>query len=134
MCTPLPVLVVRNSGPRGYPGMAEVGNLPLPQKILASGVTDMVRVSDAQMSGTSYGTVVMHVSPEAAVGGPLAAVRTGDVVILDVANRTLDIDIDVDADEIASRLRGWGATAGGRRREMVDTALRRARDGGQRGR
>jgi dihydroxyacid dehydratase/phosphogluconate dehydratase len=99
------VLIVRNAGPRGYPGMPEVGNLPLPRAILESGTTDMVRISDARMSGTSYGTVVLHVSPEAAVGGPLAAVRTGDTVTLDVANRT--IDIDVSAVEIERRLRDW---------------------------
>jgi len=99
------VLIVRNAGPRGYPGMPEVGNLPLPKKILESGVTDMVRVSDARMSGTSYGTVILHVSPEAAVGGPFAAVRTGDTVILDVPHRTLDIDVS--PQEIARRLDGW---------------------------
>ncbi len=99
------VLVVRNAGPRGYPGMPEVGNLPLPRAILEAGVSDMVRISDARMSGTSYGTVVLHVSPEAAVGGPLAAVRTGDMVVLDVARRTLEVELD--ADEIADRMLGW---------------------------
>lgn len=99
------VLIVRNVGPRGYPGMPEVGNLPLPKKVLASGVTDMVRISDARMSGTSYGTVVLHVAPEAAVGGPLAAVRTGDIVVLDVAARTLHIEVS--DDEIAERLASW---------------------------
>ncbi len=99
------VLIVRNAGPRGYPGMPEIGNLPLPRVILASGTSDMVRISDARMSGTSYGTVVLHVSPEAAVGGPLAAVRTGDTVVLDVGARTLDIDVS--ADEITQRLLEW---------------------------
>jgi dihydroxy-acid dehydratase len=99
------ILIVRNAGPRGYPGMPEVGNLPLPRRILESGVTDMVRISDARMSGTSYGTVVLHVSPEAAVGGPLAAVRTGDVVTIDVAAR--EIHIEVSPEEIADRLAGW---------------------------
>ncbi|CAN5586055.1 IlvD/Edd family dehydratase [soil metagenome] len=99
------ILVGRNAGPRGYPGMPEVGNLPLPRKILAAGVTDMVRISDARMSGTSYGTVILHVSPEAAIGGPLAAIRTGDTIILDVAARQLDVDLG--DEEIAERLRDW---------------------------
>jgi dihydroxy-acid dehydratase len=99
------VLVVRNVGPRGYPGMPEVGNLPLPASILKAGVTDMVRISDARMSGTSYGTVILHTAPEAAAGGPLAAVRTGDMVVVDVAARTLDIEVS--DDEIARRLADW---------------------------
>ncbi len=78
------VLVLRGCGPRGYPGMPEVSNLPLPAKLLEQGVRDMVRVCDGRMSGTAYGTVVLHVTPEAAVGGPLALVRTGDVIALDV--------------------------------------------------
>jgi len=102
------VLIVRNVGPRGYPGMPEVGNLPLPKKILEAGVTDMVRISDARMSGTSYGTVILHVCPEAAVGGPLAAVRTGDMVVIDVEARTLDIEVS--DEEIASRLSTWAPT------------------------
>jgi dihydroxy-acid dehydratase len=85
------VLVLKGAGPRGYPGMPEVGNLPLPPKILAKGVTDMVRISDARMSGTAYGTVVLHTSPEAAAGGPLALVRNGDLVELDVPNRRVDL-------------------------------------------
>lgn len=88
------VLIVRNVGPRGYPGMPEVGNMPLPRKILQSGVSDMVRISDARMSGTSYGTVVLHVAPEAAAGGPFALVRTGDVVELDVPARRLHMEVD----------------------------------------
>ena len=77
------VLVLKNCGPRGYPGMAEVGNMGLPPKLLAQGVTDMVRLSDARMSGTAYGTVVLHVAPEARAGGPLAVVREGDWIELD---------------------------------------------------
>ncbi|MFI6901619.1 IlvD/Edd family dehydratase [Nonomuraea sp. NPDC050394] len=87
------VLVLRGCGPRGYPGMPEVGNLPLPAKLLAKGVRDMVRISDARMSGTAYGTVVLHVAPEAAAGGPLARVTTGDPIVLDVPGRTLRVDV-----------------------------------------
>ena len=82
------ILVLKNCGPRGYPGMAEVGNMPLPPKLLRQGVTDMVRISDARMSGTAYGTVVLHTSPEAAVGGLLALVCSGDMITLDVAKRS----------------------------------------------
>ena len=95
------VLVMRGCGPRGYPGMPEVANMPLPAKLLRQGVRDMVRICDGRMSGTAYGTVVLHVAPEAAAGGPLALVRTGDFVILDVAARRLDIDIP--AEELAAR-------------------------------
>ena len=87
------VLVLRGCGPRGYPGMPEVGNMPLPRKLLENGVRDMVRISDARMSGTAYGTVVLHVSPESAAGGPLGLVRTDDPVELDVAARTLHLDV-----------------------------------------
>jgi dihydroxy-acid dehydratase len=87
------VMVLKNCGPRGYPGMAEVGNMGLPPKVLRKGVTDMVRISDARMSGTAYGTVVLHTSPEAAVGGPLAVVRDGDMIELDVPARRLHLDI-----------------------------------------
>ncbi|WP_039805434.1 IlvD/Edd family dehydratase [Nocardia araoensis] len=90
------VLVLRGAGPRGYPGMPEVGNLPLPKKLLAQGVTDMVRISDARMSGTAYGTVVLHVAPESAAAGPLALVRTGDMIELDVEGRSLRVDLDDD--------------------------------------
>ena len=101
------ILVLQNCGPRGYPGFPEVGNFALPQKLLKKGVTDMVRISDARMSGTAYGTVVLHTSPEAAVGGPLALVRTGDVIELDVAKRRLVLHVD-DA-ELAKRRRTWKA-------------------------
>ncbi|MGH9065833.1 MAG: IlvD/Edd family dehydratase, partial [Acidimicrobiales bacterium] len=87
------VLVLRNAGPRGYPGMPEVGNLPLPRRLLQAGVRDMVRLSDARMSGTAYGTVVLHVAPESAVGGPLALVRSGDWVVLDAPARRLDMEV-----------------------------------------
>lgn len=95
------VLVLRNAGPRGYPGMPEVGNLALPTALLAEGITDMVRISDARMSGTSFGTVVLHVAPEAAVGGPLALVRDGDLIELDVPGRRLTLEIT--DDELARR-------------------------------
>jgi len=95
------VLVLRGCGPRGYPGMPEVGNMPLPRKLLTQGVRDMVRISDARMSGTAYGTVILHVAPEAAAGGPLAFVRTGDVITLDVENRTLTMDVS--EEELQSR-------------------------------
>ncbi|MFI7914568.1 dihydroxy-acid dehydratase, partial [Acinetobacter baumannii] len=77
------ILVMKNAGPKGYPGMAEVGSMGLPPKILAKGITDMVRISDARMSGTAYGTVVLHVAPEAMAGGPLAVVQNGDFIELD---------------------------------------------------
>jgi len=87
------VMVLKNCGPKGYPGMAEVGNMALPSKLLKQGVSDMVRISDARMSGTAYGTVVLHVAPEAAVGGPLALVRDGDMIELDVAAGRLHLDV-----------------------------------------
>ena len=99
------VLVLKNCGPKGYPGMAEVGNMGLPPKVLETGVTDMVRVSDARMSGTAYGTVVLHVCPEAAVGGPLALVQNGDMIELDVPARRLTVDVS--ADELAKRRAAW---------------------------
>ncbi|GGU38846.1 dihydroxy-acid dehydratase [Lentzea flava] len=86
------VLVLRGCGPRGYPGMPEVSNMPLPKKLLEQGVRDMVRICDGRMSGTAYGTVVLHVAPEAAAGGPLGLVRTGDVIVLDVENRRIDVE------------------------------------------
>ena len=99
------VMVLKNCGPRGYPGMAEVGNMGLPPKVLRKGITDMVRISDARMSGTAYGTVVLHTSPEAARGGPLAVVRSGDFIELDVANRRLHLDIS--DEELKARLAAW---------------------------
>jgi L-arabonate dehydrase len=99
------VLVLQNSGPRGYPGMPEVGNMELPARLLKAGIDDLVRISDARMSGTAYGTVVLHVSPEAAVGGPLALVRSGDWIELDVPARRLHLDVD-DA-ELERRRAEW---------------------------
>lgn len=99
------VMVLKNCGPRGYPGMAEVGNMPLPPKLLRQGVIDMVRISDARMSGTAYGTVVLHTSPEAAAGGPLALVRNGDFIELDVPGRRLHLDIS--DEEMAARRAEW---------------------------
>src|SRR5205823_2523336 len=101
------VMVLKNCGPRGYPGMPEVGNMPLPPKILKKGVTDMVRISDARMSGTAYGTVVLHVSPEAAAGGVLALVKNGDLIELDVAARRLQLDVS--DDELGRRRAAWKA-------------------------
>jgi dihydroxy-acid dehydratase len=99
------VLVVRYCGPRGYPGMPEVSNVALPKKLLLRGVRDIVRICDGRMSGTAYGTVVLHVTPEAAAGGPLALVRTGDWITLDVPARTLTLEVA--ADELAQRRAGW---------------------------
>ncbi len=110
------VLILRGCGPRGYPGMPEVGNMPIPRRLIERGVRDMVRVSDARMSGTAYGTVVLHVAPESAAGGPLARVRTGDPVELDVPQGVIRVDVtDLDsrepstasADSYAQPSRGW---------------------------
>jgi L-arabonate dehydrase len=101
------ILVLKNCGPKGYPGMAEVGNMPLPPKVLRKGVTDMVRISDARMSGTAYGTVVLHAAPEAAAGGPLAVVQNGDLITLDVEARNLELHVD--AAELQARLADWVA-------------------------
>jgi L-arabonate dehydrase len=101
------VMVLKNCGPKGYPGMAEVGNMPLPPKLLKKGVTDMVRISDARMSGTAYGTVVLHISPEAAAGGALALVENGDVIELDVAKRKLELLVSEDI--LAQRKKRWRA-------------------------
>jgi len=101
------VLVLKNCGPKGYPGMAEVGNMGLPPKVLEKGVTDMLRISDARMSGTAYGTVVLHVCPEAAVGGPLALVQNGDVIELDVPARRLTLHVS--DDELKKRRAAWKA-------------------------
>jgi len=102
------IMVLKNVGPRGYPGMAEVGNMALPKKLLEQGVTDMVRISDGRMSGTGFGTVVLHVSPEAALGGPLALVENGDMILLDVANRLLSLQIT--DQELAKRKNKWKPT------------------------
>jgi L-arabonate dehydrase len=103
--TPDSVMVLQNCGPKGYPGMAEVGNMPIPAKLLKQGVRDMVRVSDARMSGTAYGTCVLHVTPEAATGGPLALVRDGDMIELDVEARRLHLDVS--EAELAARKAAW---------------------------
>ena len=119
------VMVLKNCGPRGYPGMAEVGNMALPQKLLRKGIRDMVRISDARMSGTAFGTVVLHTAPEAAVGGPLALVRTGDMIEIDVEARRLHLDV-ADA-ELARRRAGWiapkPAMAGGYQGLYVERVL-----------
>jgi dihydroxy-acid dehydratase len=99
------VMVLKNCGPKGYPGMAEVGNMPLPPKLLKKGVTDMVRISDARMSGTAYGTVILHICPEAAAGGPLALVQNGDEIELDVAKRKLNLLVS--EDELTKRKKAW---------------------------
>jgi dihydroxy-acid dehydratase len=112
------VLVLRGCGPRGYPGMPEVSNMPIPAKLLREGVRDMVRICDGRMSGTAYGTVVLHVSPEGAAGGPLSRIRTGDWVVLDVPARRIDVELSEDelrerpvaqamADAVAKPRRGW---------------------------
>src|SRR5579864_8118742 len=99
------VMVLKGAGPKGYPGFPEVGNMPLPAKLLKRGITDVVRISDARMSGTAYGTVVLHTSPEAAVGGPLALVRDGDMIELDVEKRRLHLDVS--DGELAKRRQAW---------------------------
>jgi len=121
------VLVLRGCGPKGYPGMPEVGNMALPARLLARGVRDMVRISDGRMSGTAYGTVVLHVAPEAAAGGPLALVRPGDPIVLDVPARTLHLDVP--ADELARRApsaaaaAAYAAPASGWERLYIDHVL-----------
>ena len=121
------VLVLRGCGPKGYPGMPEVGNMALPARLLTRGVRDMVRVSDGRMSGTAYGTVVLHVAPEAAAGGPLALVRPGDPIVLDVPARTLHLDVP--ADELARRApsaaaaAAYAAPASGWERLYIDHVL-----------
>jgi dihydroxyacid dehydratase/phosphogluconate dehydratase len=121
------VLVLRGCGPKGYPGMPEVANLPLPPKLLAQGVRDMVRICDGRMSGTAYGTVVLHVTPEAAAGGPLGLIRTGDVIELDVTARRLDVDVP--QEELRRRelpgaaVEGYAAPARGWQRLYVDHVM-----------
>jgi len=99
------VMVLKGAGPKGYPGMPEVGNMPLPKKLLQRGITDVVRVSDARMSGTAYGTVVLHVTPESSVGGPLALVRNGDEIALNVEDRKLELCVP--EDELVRRRKAW---------------------------
>jgi dihydroxy-acid dehydratase len=121
------ILVLKGCGPKGYPGMPEVGNMALPRKLLEKGVRDMVRISDARMSGTAYGTVILHVAPEAAAGGPLALVRNGDEIAFDGPNRTLDLLVD--EAELARRRAAWEAARAppaydrGWYRLYVDTVL-----------
>ncbi|EWG98379.1 hypothetical protein Q427_30925 [Halomonas sp. BC04] len=103
--TPDHVLVLRNTGPQGGPGMPEWGMLPIPKALLKQGCRDMLRISDARMSGTSYGACVLHVAPEAHIGGPLALLKTGDLITLDLANRRLDMLVD--DDELAARRKEW---------------------------
>lgn len=121
------VLVLRGCGPRGYPGMPEVANLPLPAKLLARGVRDMVRICDGRMSGTAYGTVVLHVTPEAAAGGPLGLLRSGDVIALDVPGRRVDVDIDPAAlrqrAPASAAVAGYASPARGWERLYVDHVL-----------
>ena len=107
--SPETVLILRGCGPKGYPGMPEVGNMPLPKKILEQGIRDMVRISDGRMSGTAYGTIILHVSPEAAAGGPLALVQTGDMIVLDVAARTLNMEVS--AEVLATRSPSLASTS-----------------------
>jgi L-arabonate dehydrase len=136
------ILVLKNCGPKGYPGMAEVGNMPLPPKVLRKGITDMVRISDARMSGTAYGTVVLHTAPEAAAGGPLALVKNGDLITLDVAARKLHLHVErrrtgaaprrLAAAEAAAGLSGYWKlyvdhVTAGRRRRRPGLPARQAR-------
>jgi dihydroxy-acid dehydratase len=102
------IMVLKNVGPKGYPGMAEVGNMALPKKLLEQGITDLIRISDGRMSGTGFGTVVLHVSPEAAVGGPLALVQNGDMITLDVSSRKLQLEVS--EEELAARMKNWTLT------------------------
>jgi L-arabonate dehydrase len=119
------IMVLKNCGPKGYPGMAEVGNMGLPPKLLRQGIKDMVRISDARMSGTAYGTVVLHVAPEAADGGPLAAVRDGDWIELDCEAGRLHLDIPPAelADRLATLTPTADASKGGYRRLYVNHVL-----------
>lgn len=99
------ILVLKNVGPKGYPGMPEVGNMAIPKKLLAKGVTDMIRISDGRMSGTGFGTVILHVSPEAAVGGNFAVIQNGDTISVDVSNRLLTLNVS--EDELSRRKKNW---------------------------
>jgi dihydroxy-acid dehydratase len=119
------VMVMKGAGPKGYPGMPEVGNMPLPPKLLARGITDIVRISDARMSGTAYGTVVLHISPESAAGGPLAFVQNGDEIELDAEARILNLCIS--DEEMSRRRAAWVApapvAASGYQRMYIDHVL-----------
>lgn len=116
------ILVLKNVGPMGYPGMPEVGNLALPRKLLAKGITDMVRISDGRMSGTGFGTVVLHASPEAAAGGNFSVVQNGDIIELDVMNRRLDLKVS--EQELAERKKSWQSKAADPGRGYVSLYVR----------
>jgi len=105
--TPDHILVLRNAGPQGGPGMPEWGMIPMPKALLKQGCRDMVRLSDARMSGTSYGACILHVAPEAFIGGPLALIRTGDIIELDIPNRSLNVALS--DEELATRRAEWVA-------------------------
>ena len=119
------VMVMKGAGPKGYPGMPEVGNMPLPPKLLERGITDLVRISDARMSGTAYGTVVLHVSPESAAGGTLALVENGDEIELDIDSRKLELRVSEDV--LNRRRAAWKPAAvswaGGYQRLYIDHVL-----------
>ena len=119
------ILVLKNCGPKGYPGMAEVGNMRLPQKLLKKGVRDMIRISDARMSGTAYGTVILHTAPEAAVKGPLAAVQNGDLIEIDVNKGSMNLNVDEET--IKSRLNNYNPIlpeiSGGYQRMYIDHVM-----------
>jgi L-arabonate dehydrase len=111
------ILVLKNVGPKGYPGMPEVGNMAIPTKLLAKGVTDMVRISDGRMSGTGFGTVILHASPEAALGGNFAVVQNGDAISVDVPNRS--ITLNVPEEELKKRKAAWKTRVSFQRRGYV---------------
>ena len=119
------ILVLKNCGPKGYPGMAEVGNMRLPQKLLKKGVRDMIRISDARMSGTAYGTVILHTAPEAAVKGPLAAVQNGDLIEIDVNKGSMNLNVDEET--IKNRLNNYNPIlpeiSGGYQRMYIDHVM-----------
>ena len=119
------ILVLKNCGPKGYPGMAEVGNMRLPQKLLKKGVRDMIRISDARMSGTAYGTVILHTAPEAAVKGPLAAVQNGDLIEIDVIKGSMNLNVDEET--IKNRLNNYNPIlpeiSGGYQKMYIDHVM-----------
>ena len=115
-------MVLKYVGPVGYPGMPEVGNMALPKKLLQKGITDMIRISDGRMSGTAYGTVVLHVSPESAIGGNLALVQNGDMIELDVSQRKLHLHVSDDI--LSERKRAWIAPAPAASRGYVSMYIR----------